>query len=159
MRRRITPVLLAAALLAAGGAAAQDKPASDQTVASSPMIKVKFEVQPIALEDDGSYATFMDQIASDNGRRCGKYESYGWTFPAGDQSALDKIVQPTMTGMEKNGYTVNKANAASAAVPNVAAFAGKKDKQNVLAVWVPAKDAVLLLLCQMEANKNKPAKK
>ena len=169
MRRWISPFLLTAALLAALPAAAQDKApagapkaaASDGTVASSPMIKVPFEVRPLALNDDGGYQAFMEQIAADNRLRCGKLESYGWTFPRGDQGALDRIVQPTMTGMEKNGYAVTKASAESSVMPNVFAFLGKKSKQSVLTVWVPAADAVMLLLCQAEAlpSKGKPEKK
>jgi hypothetical protein len=160
MHRWIRPLILSVTLLAAGTAMAQSTapnkagpratPEAGQTVDSSALTGVVFAVKPVPLGDDKVYTDLIDGLAAQKKRHCRTMESYGWTFKKGDQTALDNIVQPTMEGLGKNGYEVTSLPVESAEVPNAAAFTATKRNREILGVWLPSADAVVLLQCQTE---------
>ncbi|WP_448205188.1 hypothetical protein [Azospirillum sp. sgz302134] len=133
-------------------AAPQQAPAPQRTAAGSPLAQVPFTEQPFPLRDgDGSYKEFLNKVAADVGRRCGKQENYGWEFRKGDQEKMDRIFQGTMDNFSQAGWAVGAAKSRSIPDPETAAYVADKDKRRLLLIWVPMSDAALLLMCETEA--------
>lgn len=166
MRGWMRPLTLAALMLAAGpltvgslsagSAFAQDTgnppaaKAPPKTMGVSPMAQVPFPEQPFPLRDDGSFKAFLDKIAADVGRRCGKQENYGWEFRKGDQEKMDRIFQSTMGAFERSGWLTGPVKARSIQDPETTAYLADKDKRRLLMVWVPMSDAAMMIMCETE---------
>lgn len=134
------------------GAAPQAAPqAAPKTMAGSPLAQVPFEDQPFPLQDDGTYKEFLNRIASDVGRRCGKLETYGWEFRKGDQDKMDHIFQSTMDNFSRAGWVVGQAQSKSVPDPETTVYMAGKENRKLLMLWVPMADAAMLMLCETEA--------
>lgn len=153
----LTAVLAAAISVSAGPVAAQDAPkttpntapnTAPKTMAVSPMAQVPFAEQPFPLRDDGTFKSYLEKIAADVGRTCGKQESYGWEFRKGDQDKMDRIFQTTMGSFEKTGWLVGETKAKSVQDPLTTVYLADKDRRRLLLVWVPMQDAAMLIMCE-----------
>ncbi len=159
----VSALLLAAGPLTVDGALAQQPAPQGQgapqaapqgtpkTMAGSPLAQVPFEDQPFPLQDDGTYKEFLNKIAADVGRRCGKLETYGWEFRKGDQDRMDHIFQTTMDNFSRAGWVVGQAQSKSVPDPETTVYMAGKENRKLLMLWVPMADAAMLMLCETEA--------
>ncbi|WP_156927264.1 hypothetical protein [Azospirillum halopraeferens] len=167
MRGWMLPAALAVALAALPATAqtraepGSSRPAESGTSGAAPRAEriigsnlagVAFTEPPFPLADDGTYAAFMNEVASSLGRKpCEGMESFGWEFPADtlndQQRTMDRIFQTTMQGFAVKGFTVKEVKTVSLPDPEMVAYTAEKDRRSLLLVWAPLSDSALLLIC------------
>ncbi|MFD1624748.1 hypothetical protein ACFSBS_08855 [Azospirillum griseum] len=138
---------------AQAGQAPSGKSDKPRVMAGSPLTQIPFAIPAFPLTDDGTYRAYLNKIAADDNRQCGKQEQFGWEFEKGSQATLDSLFSAAQSALAKNGYKITASTSAAIADKETVAQFADKSKRNILLVWVPMQDAALLMLCETASTK------